>query len=455
MSASDSSTSPRTGKPAKPSPDFPLFAHATKRWAKKINGKMYYFGRWDNPEGALREYEAFLVHGKKARRKRSTGKADDKPCKPSPDFPLFPHATKRWAKKIRGQIHYFGPWDDPKGALDKYLRQKEDLHAGRKPRADTQAGVTVKDVANAFLNHKKGRLDNGELSPYTWSKYQSATEETIAQFGKTRLASDLDADDFAGLRQRMAKKWGFHRLTDMIQHVRSLFKHAFECGLLPAPVRFGPGFARPTKKTMRLHKARQGEKLFTAAEIRRLLDAATPTLRAMILLGINAGLGNSDCATLPLTALDLDKGWLDYPRPKTGVPRRAWLWPETVDALRVVLAKRHQPKEEENAALVFVTKYGESWGKITSGGPISKETRKLLRQLGINGHRSFYTLRHTFRTVADAAKDQPAVYWIMGHEVPDVSAIYRESIGDDRLRAVAELVRTWLFPSLRLLTVAD
>src|SRR6202140_4587868 len=101
-----------------------------------------------------------------------------KPSKPYADFPLFPHATRRWAKKIRGKMHYFGPWADPDGALAKYMAEKDDLHAGRKPRPDAGA-PTVKDVANAFLNHKKSRLDAGELSPHTWTKYKTAADQLI------------------------------------------------------------------------------------------------------------------------------------------------------------------------------------------------------------------------------------------------------------------------------------
>ncbi len=74
-----------------------------------------------------------------------------KPPKPDPDFPLYAHAAGVWAKKIRGKMHYFGPWDDPDGAPKKYLEEKDALHAGRKPH-EASAGAAVHDLVNRFLN---------------------------------------------------------------------------------------------------------------------------------------------------------------------------------------------------------------------------------------------------------------------------------------------------------------
>ena len=46
MLTSDSTTN---GRPAKPNPDFPLYAHKSGRWAKKICGKTHFFGPWREP----------------------------------------------------------------------------------------------------------------------------------------------------------------------------------------------------------------------------------------------------------------------------------------------------------------------------------------------------------------------------------------------------------------------
>ncbi len=115
---------------------------------------------------------------------KSTAKRQkDKPAKPYADFPLFPHATKRWAKKIRGKTCYFGPWSDPQGALDRYLDQKDDLHAGRTPRVRSD-GLTVRELANGFLTSKRHLLDTREITDRTFRDYYTTCGRLVAAFGK-------------------------------------------------------------------------------------------------------------------------------------------------------------------------------------------------------------------------------------------------------------------------------
>src|SRR6516165_9156431 len=105
-----------------------------------------------------------------------------KPSKPSPDFPLFPHAAGVWAKKIRGKLHYFGPWNDWKAALDNYDKQKDALHAGRKPRNESE-GTTVKELCNQFMADKQALVDSGELTQRSWDDYKAACVLIIKHFG--------------------------------------------------------------------------------------------------------------------------------------------------------------------------------------------------------------------------------------------------------------------------------
>jgi integrase len=397
------------------------------------------------------------MSGNSTRKPRSR-KAADRPKKPYPDFPLSPHPSGAWQKKIRGKIHYFGRWakrvngklvriegDGWEEALALYKAQADDLHAGRTPRV-TGAELTVADLCNAFRTAKLRQQEAGEISARMYDEYVATTDRLFATFGKTRLVDDLAADDFEALREEMAKQWGPVRLGNEIQKVRTVFKYGFESGLIERPIRYGPQFKKPSAGVLRRHRAKTGERMLEAHEIRTLLDAAPVPLKAMILLGVNAGFGNHDIATLPLSALNLDNGWVNYARPKTGIPRRCPLWPETVAALREAIAQRPEPRQEEAKGLAFVTTRGRAWLVRGIANPVSVGARDLMKTVGIHhGGIGFYTLRHVFRTVADAARDPVATDLIMGHADPSIAAHYRERIEDNRLRAVAEHVRQWLF----------
>jgi integrase len=392
----------------------------------------------------------------KSTRSRRSRKSD-KPAKPYPDFPLFPHATRRWAKKIRGRLHYFGPWADPTGAEARYKEQAADLHAGRTPRPAVD-GFTVKDAANAFLNFKRGRLDTGELSLRSFGDYLKTCVRLVDFFGKARLVDDLAARDFEQFRASLAKTLNVVSLGNEIQRVRMVFRYCYETALIPSPVRFGPGFARPSKKSLRIAKAANGSRMLEAPELRKIIDTAGVPLKAFVLLALNCGYGNSDISCLPLDAIDLGRGWINFPRPKTGAPRRCPLWPETIRAVRDALAVRPQPRDAKDKTLAFLTRFGGTWVKagseengggdvkVTKDDALSKEFSKVLRTLGLKRRGlSFYSLRHVHRTISDESLDTPASNYIMGHIDTSMAAVYVERISDARLQAVVDHVHGWLF----------
>ena len=329
--------------------------------------------------------------------------------------------------------------------MQKYLDQKDDLHAGRTPRVPAE-GLTIQDLLNRFLTGKRHLVDTGEITKRTFLDYHATCKRIGDAFGLDRLVDDLAIKDFEHLHRSLAKTRGPVALGNEIQRVRVVFKYAYDAGLIDRPVRYGPTFKRPSKRVLRKARNANGPRMFEAGEIRRMIDAAGVQLRAMILLGINCGFGNSDCASLPTKALNLKGGWIDYPRPKTGIQRRCPLWPETVVAVREAMAIRSKPKDKADAALVFITKYGKRWGKDTPDNPISKETAKLLKTLGLHRRgRGFYALRHTFETIGGDSRDQVAVDHIMGHARGDMASVYRERISDERLRVVTDHVHKWLF----------
>jgi integrase len=370
-----------------------------------------------------------------------------KPSKPYADYPLFAHAAGVWAKKIRGKLHYFGPWGDFEGALQKYLDEKDALHAGRTPRVKAD-GLAVRELLNRFMTSKERLRDSGEIVDQTFSEYCRTCDRIGKAFGMDRLVDDLATDDFELFRDWMAKQWGPVRLGNEIQRVRSVFKFGHEAGLIDNPVRYGPSFKKPSRKTLRKAKATKPDRMLEADEIRGILETSSQPLKTMVLLALNCGFGNNDIATLPMAAVNVKAGWIRHARPKTGIGRRAPLWPETVESFKAAITSRPTPKDKADKGLVFVTKYGHSWARRNESCPITRAFKKVIRGLGI--HKTgigFYTLRHVFATIASESRDQIATDFIMGHAPSDndMSAVYRRRVDDGRLRAVTDHLRKWLF----------
>jgi integrase len=383
-----------------------------------------------------------------------------KPEKPRADFPLFPHQTGRWAKKVKGTLRYFGPWEDPDGALKRWLEQKDDLLAGRVPRKAGVGGVTVAELCGDLLDAKLRLVQSGELAERTFGEYKAVTDIIVEVFGKNRLVSDLRSDDFDKLRAHLSRTSGPVRLGGEVGRVRTVFKFAVDTDLIDRPVKFGPAFKRPSRRVLRLARKANGPRMLEADELRRVLDKAPQPLRAMVLLGANCGLGASDVGRLRLSHLDLDSGWLDFPRPKTGIDRRCPLWAETVEAVKDAIANRPTPKDPDDADLVFLTKQGNPWVRMTAsttddkenfvpGIPLDALAQRFAKLLDDEGLKrpglGFYALRRGLETVGGEAKDLVALDAIMGHARDDMASLYRERISDDRLRAVVEHVHGWLF----------
>lgn len=395
-----------------------------------------------------------------------------KPNKPYPSFPLTAHPNGQWCKKILGKLHFFGVWAQPDAAHQNYLRVAEDLHAGRAPSPAATGEFTVKELGNQFLAYQMQRVGTGQIGGRWFEDCRRVVRQFARSVGTARPVRSLSPDDFLNYRRligsrglRGNKPLGVHAITRTIVAIQGMFKWGVQTGVLEQLPRYGQAFAKPSAADVRRSRAKRerenGKKLFTADQIRALLDAAPPHVKPAILLGINGGFGNTDCAALPVAAIDLDRALIEFERPKTAVRRVVPLWPETAKAIRGLLSdERPKPASQAAKPLLFRSEQGNALVRQNIQRADSGEIKKvvyvdrlgdwfdeLLKELKLKRYGlGFYSLRHTFRTWADEAADQHAIHRIMGHSIPGMSGVYIEEISVERLRRVVDYVRRRLWP---------
>lgn len=394
-----------------------------------------------------------------------------RPLKPRHDFPLFAHGCGQWAKKIRGKMRYFGPWGDPKGAQERLRAFIADDAAGRVaiPVNNDQPFRNVVDAyITARHEHLKagkitlrhyadmarvtkilaGQIDLtrpvNAIGPADWTAVHRHLMGRHGSSTVTRTVTIL----------RGLVKW-------------AVAMGMIDAGAM----RFGPDFKIVPAAVLQRAQAARGDRLYSVEQVGMMIEAATQPLKTMVLLAINGGMGNTDLATLKIRELNLAGGFYDSARHKTGVRRRFPLWPETLAGLKEVIANRPAATDPANQDLVFITAFGAPFvtaTAVTKGdvvvGAKGKDTVGFLfnqlllglglrqpsprnAKVGLSDGRGFYTLRRLHRTLADDLKDETAAGLIMGHAKPGIEKHYVLAVPDERLKAITAHIHSKIFPS--------
>lgn len=327
----------------------------------------------------------------------------------------------------------------------EYVHQMPYLMRRETPPPRASNGYTVGEVVDLFINEKQAQRDKGKLAARSYDHYFRVGAAVMGHLGENASA-DIGEGYFESLRDEMESRLGAEALNADMNVVMSMFRLGHKRGIVSRLVNFSECFPLPTAKDLRAARELAGERLMTPDEILAIVKAAPPYTAAMVLLGINGGLGNSDVAELTITTFRKEPGWLNYPRHKTAVGRRIPLWDETTVAIEKAIATRIEPKHADDKDVLFINRKRQSFRDEYHGHKVSRAFARSAEDAGVKG-RSFYDLRRTFQTVADESLDFVAVSRIMGHapQSRDMPSRYRRKIIDQRLIAAVNTVHDWLY----------
>ena len=120
----------------------------------------------------------------------------------------------------------------------------------------------------------KEKLDAREIGARWFEDCRSIIAEFAKTVGKERVVGNLHATDFQRYRAILTKRLGVYALRRHITAIRSVFRYAYDMGLIEHPVKFGRGFDMPTAAQERRAKQQaeliNGKKLFTRDELLRM-----------------------------------------------------------------------------------------------------------------------------------------------------------------------------------------
>ena len=310
-------------------------------------------------------------------------------------------------------MFYFG--SDKQKALQRYIDQAAYLHGSnhnsQKPVNDS---MTLKKLSDMFLKYQFAKVKADAITAQHYNDQVSSLNKLMAFLGQGCRIKEISTLDLQNYKRKLEKQYtaSKHRLNLHISNLKTLFHWAKKNDILKQI----PNIDAISRSKI-VNKQRR---IFTHKEINKLLAVADTKMKAMIWLGLNCGFGCTDCSDLQWKHLDFINGRVVFPRGKTGVPRNLLLWPETIDALRII------PKKGK---LVFYTAKGNPFVrnvlKIDANGhekycpinSIATKFARVIKKAGLDVPKGtgFYSLRRTAATMAARSGDPFAVQRLLGH----------------------------------------
>lgn len=374
----------------------------------------------------------------------SRGRKASKPSKPRKDYPLFAHASGQWAKKVRGKIHYFGTWDDPVAAERRWERDKSALIEGRDPDhsdgGDTvgwlcnvfmdskqrqvdrgELKLRSRDDYHAACRHIAAFFGKGRrlatLTPQDFERYRGSFPDTWSPTtinNQLRLSRTLFkyAADIGATDKPILYRIGLKAVPRSI--VRKAAAKKPEKTFTAAEVHAMMAKADANMKAFILLGLNAA---YGPADIGRLKIADVDFSNKW--LGVERG------------KTGVARGCWLWPETARAIRRAMKTRPATIDpaldelAFLTKYARQYSPDNDNASAIA------QAFAKVKAAAGIEK--------VGV-GH---YALRHTFRTVAGDAMDREAVDYVMGHMDASISGNYRHGIDPARVKAVCQHVRDW------------
>lgn len=359
-----------------------------------------------------------------------------------------------WYKSVDGQTRYLFkpmPLAEALAKLDDRLKTIR----GQTPQVVklTPHTLTVDALAEMYLAWLLERVQTGtpkKLARRTYDDNVATLDEFVDCVGEQRPAHLLGPDDFSRyVKRHLAGKAASTRRRKII-YIDAFLNWAGpgrkRMNLIPL-IDPGTDWVKPSDDEVTT-TAVDSDKAYTPAEVQAAFArvAGSPMLNAAGHLALSGAFLPIDLGTLPESIVDLDGGFVRFPRGKTGVGRMCYMVPETVAAVRAYLKVRPEKCEPPAEGLLFRSKNGLPYARNEvdddAPGDVGAHYNSIGNQWNKMTGLPLSGLRATVATLADDWHDQRAVDVVMGHRSGHSirSKHYAKRFSPERIKAVCEHV---------------